>query len=65
MTSRLSPLTFAEIVNEFPPPQEIPPEVIQAAFESFDHNSDGSLCVRPLPTGALVVVDNTAKGSTG
>jgi hypothetical protein len=53
------PLTFAEILERFPPPPSIPnPEELLAAS---DLNSDRALCVRPHPGGVrIVVVDNTA-----
>jgi hypothetical protein len=53
------PLTFAEIIQMFPPPPDLPdPEGVLA---SFDLNGDGSLCVRPLPPGEDInVIDNIA-----
>jgi hypothetical protein len=56
----LGPWTFQQILDEFPPPPEIPPEVIQAAFEFYDKNDDGTLCVMGLPNGRINVVDNAA-----
>jgi len=56
----LGPWTFERVVEEFPPPPEVPLEAIQAAFEKTDTNDDGSLCVRGLPNGKIVIVDNAA-----
>jgi hypothetical protein len=54
------PLTFQQVLDEFPPPPEIPPEVIEAAFDFFDKNDDGNLCVKGLPNGVINVIDNAA-----
>jgi hypothetical protein len=55
----VGPLTFAEIIQMFPPPPDLPdPEGVLA---SFDLNGDASLCVRPLPPGEDInVIDNIA-----
>jgi hypothetical protein len=51
------PLTFSQIITQFPPPPEIPdPEGLLA---SFDLNEDALLCVRAAPKGmGIVVIDN-------
>jgi hypothetical protein len=55
----LGPLTFSQIIAQFPPPPEIPdPEGLLA---TFDLNEDGSLCVRQHPNGVdIIVIDNVA-----
>jgi hypothetical protein len=53
----LGPLTFAEIIDAFPPPPDFPDP--EGALASFDSNDDGKLCVRALPPGSDInVVDN-------
>jgi hypothetical protein len=53
----LGPLTFAEIIEAFPPPPDFPDP--EGALASFDSNGDGTLCVRPLPPGSDInVIDN-------
>ena len=54
------PWTFQQVLDEFPPPPEIPPEAIEAAFNFYDKNDDGNLCVMGLPTGGINVIDNAA-----
>ena len=55
----VGPLTFAEIIQMFPPPPDLPdPEGVLA---SFDLNGDGRLCVQALPPGEDInVIDNIA-----
>ena len=54
------PHTFAEIIENWPPPPELPdPEGVLAGYDS---NGDGSLCVLPLPGGTNInVIDNVAQ----
>jgi hypothetical protein len=55
----LGPLTFAELLEAFPPPPDFPDP--EGALASFDSNADGTLCVRGLPSGGEVnVVDNVS-----
>jgi hypothetical protein len=54
------PWTFQQVLDAFPPPPEIPIEDILAAFDAYDANDDGHLCVIGLPTGAINVVDNVS-----
>jgi hypothetical protein len=56
----LGPLTFAEILEEFPPPPDFPDP--EGALDAFDANDDDSLCVMGLPSGRIAVVDNNAVG---
>jgi hypothetical protein len=56
----LGPLTFAEILEEFPPPPDFPDS--EGALDAFDANDDDSLCVMGLPSGRIAVVDNNAVG---
>jgi hypothetical protein len=57
----LGPLTFAQIIDQFPPPPEFPDP--EGALDAFDANDDDKLCVMPHPDGqALIVVDNNAVG---
>jgi hypothetical protein len=54
------PLTFAEIIEAFPPPPGFPDP--EGALAGFDKNGDGSLCVRALPGGTDInVIDNSAR----
>jgi hypothetical protein len=52
-------LTFQQVVDEFPPPLELPPEQVQAILESIDLNNDGNLCAKGLPN-AENFIDNVA-----
>jgi hypothetical protein len=53
------PLTFAAIIEAFPPPPDFPDP--EGALASFDSNGDGKLCVRGLPPGEDInVIDNVA-----
>jgi hypothetical protein len=53
------PHTFAEIIEEWPPPPGFPDP--EGALAGYDLNGDGSLCVLPLPGDAINVIDNTAR----
>ena len=54
------PLTFAEIIHDFPPPPGFPDP--EGALAGYDMNGDGSLCVLPLPGGTNInVIDNVAR----
>jgi hypothetical protein len=58
-TAFLGPLTFAEIIEAFPPPPDFPDP--EGALSSFDSNGDGKLCVRGLPPGGDInVIDNVS-----
>jgi hypothetical protein len=54
------PLTFTELLADFPPPPEIPLDDILAALDSFDANDDGLLCVFGLPGDEINAIDNVA-----
>jgi hypothetical protein len=54
------PLTFTELLADFPPPPEIPLDDILAALDSFDANDDGLLCVFGLPRDEINAIDNVA-----
>jgi hypothetical protein len=56
----VGPLTFQQVVDQFPPPPGIPIDEIFAALDSFDKNDDDSLCVLDLPGDEINVVDNVA-----
>ena len=53
------PLTFQQVVEAFPPPPELPPDVVQAILEGIDMNKDGMLCAKGLPH-AENFIDNVA-----
>jgi hypothetical protein len=53
------PLTFQQVVVEFPPPPDLPPDVVQAILDTIDTNNDGMLCAKGLPH-AENFVDNVA-----
>jgi hypothetical protein len=55
----LGPLTFQQVVDEFPPPPGLPPEVIAAILDSIDKNDDGNLCAKGIANGENFI-DNTA-----
>jgi hypothetical protein len=52
------PLTPKEVVEEFPPPPDLPDP--EGAIASFDSNHDGTVCVLPLPNGPINVIDNVS-----
>ena len=55
----VGPLSFAEIIQRFPPPPDFPDP--EGALASFDSNGDRKLCVRALPPGEDInVIDNVA-----
>jgi hypothetical protein len=58
----LGPLTFAEIIEAWPPPPDLPdPEGVLAGY---DGNGDGLLCAMEPPPQAgfpINVIDNTAR----
>jgi hypothetical protein len=56
----LGPWTFQQIIDEFPPPPEIPIEVALAQLDRFDLNDDDKLCVMDVPTPAINVIDNVS-----
>jgi hypothetical protein len=52
------PLTFAQVVEMWPPPPGVDPT---AALAFYDKNADGTVCVRPFPDGVRInVIDNAA-----
>ena len=54
------PLTFAQIIEEFPPPPGLPDPT--PSFEPVDLNDDDRLCVRQHANGvAIVVIDNAVR----
>ena len=55
------PLTFAQIIEEYPPPPEITDP--EALLVRIDRNNDKLLCVQDLPsqTGAFNAIDNVAQ----
>jgi hypothetical protein len=58
------PLTFAQLIENWPPPPDLPdPEGVLAGY---DGNGDRLLCVMELPTqsnggGPINVIDNIAR----
>jgi hypothetical protein len=57
----LGPLTFAQIIQQFPPPPDFPDP--EGALNAFDANDDDMLCAKGHPDGQrLIVVDNNAVG---
>lgn len=53
------PLTVEQVIEMFPPPPQVTDP--EGAIASFDSNTDGSVCVLPLPNGRINVVDNVAR----
>jgi hypothetical protein len=56
------PSSFEQILIDFPPPPEIPPEDIIAILDFFDKNDDEMLCVFELPAPGINLnfIDNSA-----
>ena len=54
------PLTFQQVLDEFPPPPEIPDEDAIAALNFYDKNDDDMVCVQDNPAPGINVVDNAA-----
>jgi hypothetical protein len=56
------PTSFEQILIDFPPPSDIPPEDIIATLDFFDKNEDETLCVFDLPAPGvnLNLIDNNA-----
>jgi hypothetical protein len=52
-------LTFQQVIDEFPPPLELPPEQVQAILDTIDMNNDGRLCAKGLPESENCI-DNVA-----
>jgi hypothetical protein len=57
------PLTFAQIIDRWPPPPDFPDP--EGALASYDKNGDERLCVMepphgPTPAGPINVIDNVA-----
>jgi hypothetical protein len=57
------PLTFAQIIEMWPPPPGFPDP--EGALAAYDMNADGMLCVMesphgPTPAGPINVIDNVA-----
>ena len=56
------PLTFTQIVEEFPPPPGLPDPI--PSFEPVDLNDDSRLCVRQHANGvAIIVIDNAVRAT--
>ena len=53
------PLTVEQVIDMFPPPPEVTDP--EGAIASFDANNDGTVCVLPLPSGRINVIDNVAR----
>lgn len=56
------PSSFEQILIDFPPPPDVPPEDIIATLEFFDKNDDEMLCFWDLPAPGvnLLFIDNNA-----
>ena len=52
------PLTFEQVVAQYPPPPGIPDPI--GALARFDRNGDGSVCVLDIPGDPINVVDHIA-----
>jgi len=50
--------TAAQVIEMWPPPSGVPDP--EGAILSYDKNGDLMVCVLPLPTGAINVIDNAA-----
>ena len=53
------PLTFQQVVDQFPPPPELPPEDVEAILDSIDMNNDLTICAKGLKQGPNFI-DNVA-----
>ena len=54
------PSSFEQILIDFPPPPDIPPEDIIATLDFFDKNDDEMLCVLDVPAPGINLIDNNA-----
>jgi hypothetical protein len=56
------PSSFEQILIDFPPPPDVPPEDVIATLDFFDKNDDEMLCVFELPAPGinLNLIDNNA-----
>ena len=54
------PSSFAQILIDFPPPPEVPPEDVLATLDFFDKNNDEMLCVFDVPAPGVNLIDNNA-----
>lgn len=55
------PVSFAEIIETWPPPPDFPDPEGFLAF--VDINDDGRLCVKPLPQDSVTFIDNLVRVS--
>jgi hypothetical protein len=53
------PSSFEQILIDFPPPPDVPPEDVIATLDFFDKNDDEMLCVLETPAG-INFIDNNA-----
>ena len=54
------PSSFEQILIDFPPPPEVPPEVISATLDFFDKNDDEMLCFLDTAAPGVLLIDNNA-----
>ena len=54
------PSSFEQILIDFPPPPDVPPEDIIATLDFFDKNDDEMLCVLDLPAGPNLIDNNAS-----
>jgi hypothetical protein len=54
------PSSFDQILIDFPPPAEVPPEVIIATLDFFDKNDDEMLCFLDAAAPGVLLIDNNA-----
>jgi len=52
------PFTATQVIEMWPPPPGVPDP--EGAILSYDKNGDQRVCVLPLPTGAINIIDNAA-----
>jgi hypothetical protein len=50
--------TAAQVIEMWPPPEGFPDP--EGAILSYDKNGDLKVCVLPLPTGGINIIDNAA-----
>ena len=54
------PSSFEQILIDFPPPPDLPPEDVIATLDFFDKNDDEMLCVLDVPAPGINLIDNNA-----
>jgi hypothetical protein len=54
------PSSFEQVLIDFPPPPDVPPEDIIATLDFFDKNDDEMLCVLDLPAGPNLIDNNAS-----